>query len=511
MKVALLCAIVFGAISVAASSSHYVADEQFIQRGVPHRSSAASKAKRDANGSKVGKKEHLLKPRDETSVVRLGVDALKGALGDGAKGGETIINHYHASPNAAAAHMPGGAPMSHPPAPYYPPPAYGHDPGMAARFDKLDQKLGKLKEGHKANAQQIQIMQELQAKQMQIAHAEASGAQAAAAVPAAAKKRGMSKTKMALLGGGGLAAGYGLTKVFDTKPSDSTTAYNQQDMAALQAAGGAAPGSTPVDGYPQGADPSQGAMPQGAAGQDPSAGGAGGGSAQIADGPYRIPGSDLVWVTDRQGQYHVLKYTPQGMVEVNPPAGWQPPSAAGSGAAPGTSGGAGAPVASDGSAGASTGADGAAGGAGSAAGANPVQSGDSSSSGAGKGAGGQNPNGASQDAQTAGAAGNQSGGSPKPEYDSAAGMYYVVGPNSVKYYIDSQTGYLINANTGDVSDPKTGKIVYSAEELMNGATGNDNGAGQGQSQANGGGQSSGAGAGAGNGRMQKRSLRHRKV
>ncbi|GAC96272.1 hypothetical protein PHSY_003852 [Pseudozyma hubeiensis SY62] len=529
MKVALLCAIVFGAISAAASLSQHVPDEHFVQQTAQRRPNASSQAKRgdktnnghpedgDTNHghqkiSALNGKVHLSKRVEGASILEGAVDALRGARGDAQKGGDTVINHYHSTTDGATAHLPGGPPTAHPyPAPHYQaPPPYSqpvYDPGMAARFDKIDKKLGKLKDAHKDNSQQIRIMEELQAKQMEAASAERAGAGAAAAAPNL-KKKGFGKGALALTLAGGAAAGYGLTRMFDTKPSDSTTGYYQQDMAALQGAGGAAPGTAPVDGYPPGSDPSQGAYPQGGTAQGPAAypqggaaqtaGAAGGADNQIATGPFRIPNSDLVWVTDTRNQVHVLKMTQQGMVEVNPPPGWQPPSASGGGAAPGADSSVASSPASGGSAVAAQ--QGAGAGAAGAGGADAGASGAIASgvSGADQASFAQAQNVADEAGQNPGSAAGRSGGSPKPQFDKAAGMWYVIGPNDVQYYIDDQTGYLINANTGDVSNPKTGQILYRGDDLQNASSG----VGQGVA----GGNAAGTGAGTGKGRMQKRSL-----
>lgn len=535
MKVALLCAIVFGAISAAASLSQHIPDEHFVRQTTQRGSSASSEAKR---GDKVNHaqskrdhadhahqrtsalkdKVHLMKRVEGASILEGAVDALRGARGDAQKGGDTVINHYHSTTDGATAHLPGGPPTAHPyPAPHYQaPPPYSqpaYDPAMAARFDKIDKKLGKLKDAHKDNSQQIRIMEELQAKQMEAASAERAGAGAAAAAPNL-KKKGFGKGALALTLAGGAAAGYGLTRMFDTKPSDSTTGYNQQDMSALQGAGGAAPGTAPgtapVDGYPPGSDPAQGAYPQGGTAQGPAAypqggaaqgaGSAGGADNQIATGPFRIPNSDLVWVTDTRNQVHVLKMTQQGMVEVSPPPGWQPPSAPSGGVAPGADSSVASSPASGGSdvaaqqgAGAGAGAAGAGGALARASGADA-----SGVSGADQAGLAQNQRNTDEAGQIPGTTAGRSGDSPKPHFDKAAGMWYVVGPNNVQYYIDDQTGYLINASTGDVSNPKTGQIVYRGDDLQNASSGG----GQGVA----GGNTAGTGAGTGTGRMQKRSL-----
>ena len=156
-----------------------------------------------------------------------------------------------------------------------------------------------------------------------------------------------------------------------------------------------------------------------------------------------------------------------------PPPGWSPPGSAGGGGADGGGRAAGGAAAGGGARGAGSGA----------------------------GAGGQSTQGGSGAASTSpdsGAAASQGNGSTRPVLDPSTNMYYVVGPRNVRYYIDSESGLLINSETRDVSDPKTGKIVYTAKDLE-AASGGDSGAG------------AGAGAGSGNGRMQKRSVRHRKV
>ncbi|CDW98705.1 hypothetical protein [Sporisorium scitamineum] len=531
MKVALLCAIVFGALSVAASSSQYVADEHFVQRS--HGSAKANsgtknekpaskhqpKHQRDLT-SQAGHAEHLFKRVDGPAFLEIG-DNLASVLKK-SSGGETVINHYSGA-DAAASHFRGG-----PPPPYYhshyPPPYHGGDPATASKLEGINSKLDHLHRGQQMNAQQIELMQELQAKEM-----EKAGAASAAA--AAKPKRGYGKGAMALMLAGGALGGWGLTKVFDTKPADSTTGYNPGDMAAMQAAGGAAPGTAPVDGAPQ-----------------PSAGGQADQANPFKEGPYKIPGTGLVWVVDQQNQVHVVD--PVRQVEVSPPPGWNPYGSSGGAADGSTAGGDGADAAQQGaratqqvpgaSGGAPTtqagdsstsGVDAAQQGAratqqvpGASGGAPTTQAGDSSTSGAGQqGDGGQvaqgsgastAQNAAQQAPQDASANADLSGsGDTKPVWDPNVKRYWVVGPKNVRYYIDDSTGFLLNSETNDVSDPRTGKIVISGKELMAEAEGDGQGQGQGSggdTPGSQGGRDGGAsqgpgqdGAGAG-GRMQKR-------
>ena len=574
MKVALLSAIVFGAISAAAASSQALVEQHHVQHGAHPRSHASAKANGRAKTENASAKHHRVKhshkklhvdepppaghftslhKRQEKQVLELGdsfANALKGALGDGRKGGDTIINHYGSGATGAGAHMPGGA-YSHMPGasaymhPYgaalHPPPT---DPSMVARLEKIEKHIGKLKDAHKLNSQQIQMMEELQARQMA---SRANAEQAATLAGQTNKKRGPSKTAMVLGGAGLFGAGWGLTKLLDTKPSDSTTGYSQQDLAAVQGAGGAAPGDAPVAGYPQGAAQAAPSSTQGSSQDD------------IAVGPYPIPGTSLVWIADRQNKVHVYDQA-QNFAEVNPPAGWQPtiPSGGGAASAGGVGPGAGTGQQQTAEAGGQPTGN---------AGAPSTQYADTSA----YQTGGAQPtqNTGDQGAQGNSAPGAQSGGATtapgsvgqgsdgtKPTWDPEWKMYSVIGPDNVKYLIDNEDGLLINSVTGDFSDPKTGQIVYRGSELMNGstsggaatnggavgtgasggqtggATGAGTGIGAGTGAGTGTGAAADAGAGAGTadtgtgsgfgtaggvdagsgtGRMQKRSIRHRTV
>lgn len=516
MKVAILCAFVFGVISVAASSSQTLSDEHHL-RPSDRRGSTASAQRRDQENVKKTRFKHhldaLLAKRGESgAVAEIGENlagVLKGAVGG--KGSEAAAGHI-TSFSDAAAHVPHRIPEAHPyPAPsfepprytsHYPaPPPYGHDTTLNAKVDKIGSKLKNLKQTQAEHQKQIMLMEELQAKQMM----QADHMAAAAAPPGKLAKKGWGTGALALGVGGGLAAGYGLTKMFDTKPSDSTTGYNQEDLDALKGAGGAAPGTAPVDGAPQG----QGVAGGSAADND------------IADGPYRIPNSNLIWLTDREGQTHVLDPS-QNMAEVAPPQGWQPSGQNGGAAGSGAASGVAPPPSSDGGAG----SNGASMGRGASDQQSPAASGAISDTNAGaKTAGGDStdsssPDGNSQDGANGVAQPNQSAGGPKPVWDNNVKLWYVTSRKGTKYYIDDQTGYFINSQTGDVSDPKTGQIVYRGDELMNNGNGGDGSiAGQGQARAGGGGSAGagrsngggGASMGGDSGRMQKRSLRHRKV
>lgn len=528
MKVALLSALVFGAITVAASSSPILAEEHYVQHAGHHR---AHHSKDDAKSKKgSGKKhheakhEHLVKRVEGgAQVLEIGDNlarVLRGGEGEAKKFGENFAGHHGSPPpySVAGFHNPGGtAAFVHP----YPP----TDPATAAHLEKINKKLAKLKDTGKANAQQIELMQELQAKQMQAAN------------PAAESKlvkKGFGKA--ALIGTGVVAAGagYGLTKFFDTKPADSTTGYSQAEMQALQQAGGAAPGTAPVDG----------GAAMGAAG---GAGAAAGGAAGGLQGPYKDPATGAIYVIDAQGKTHFVDR--QGN-EIAPPAGFNDSSAAATTGATGAANGAGATgVAGATGATDATGATGAGAGTGSGAagtgvgtGAAGAEAGTGPASGAAPGAGSATgdvrsgtktgtPSGdqpaeddgtaASDAAATKGGKGQ--GSNQKPVWDSEVQMYYVIGPDGTRYYIDPSTGYLINSVTYEVSDPKTGKIIPTgaadggdskaggAQGAPGGSTAASAGAGTSAGTGAGSGANAGAGAGSGANRMTKRSIRHRKV
>ncbi|EST07658.1 hypothetical protein PSEUBRA_002751 [Kalmanozyma brasiliensis GHG001] len=547
MKVALLCAIVFGAISVAASASQAVVDDDAL-RWSKHQRFGATEQKRSQKNDKKIRFKHdlavpgrsryppftaaLIKRGESGAVAEIGenlASLLKGTANGGEKGTEAIGSHYASTSNAnVRPHIPEAHPYprpafepprysnpfeAHEPPRYsapYPAPSPARDPALTEKLDKISDKLKKLKKNQVDHQQQIMMMEELQAKQMMAEHAAGGAAGAAAAGKSA--KRGWGTGAMALAVGGGLAGGYGLTKLFDTKPSDSTTAYNAQDQAALQANGGAAQGSMPVDGAPQG---------------QAAAGGAGAAAdSDIAEGPYRVPNSNLVWLVDKEGQTHVLDPA-QNYAEVPPPKGWQPPAQGGGGnTAPSSSGANDAagsqPVSRN------SGDQQADAGAGSAPGAQAPADGaangpgpDSNTQSGADGNAPQSQNGAGQPEQGGGAP-SQGGSNPKPVWDKSTQMWYVTSPKGVRFYIDDQTGYFINSQTGDVSDPKTGKIIYRGDQLMDNGGGNG-ASGQGQAGAggpsagangqSGGGAPAGTGAGAGarGGQMRKRSLRHRKL
>ncbi len=245
MKVALLSAIVFGAISVAATTSGAIDPNYEVQQHRRARSNNAgakkeSHQKRDTAAHPGVPSEHVLSRRGETSgmlgLAEGAADLLRGGRGDAQKAGDTIV-HNHLTP----------PPAYHPP-PAYGAAAYGHaqgaaDPMLAQKLEKIDKHINKIKQSNAHTAEQVAVMQEIQAKQIM----SAKEAQAAAA-QGAGKKRGIGKGWLFGAAAGGIGLGYVGTKMFDTKPADTTTGYSPEEMQALQAAGGAAPGTIPVDG-----------------------------------------------------------------------------------------------------------------------------------------------------------------------------------------------------------------------------------------------------------------------
>ena len=348
MKVALLYAIVFGAISVAASTSQHLAGEHFVQHGSGHRPKTSSTKENSSakkkgpthhhhhdkhdhkKASKPAHAQHLLKREPPASAVAEVGENLAGVFKSFASAGERAGGERAANGLAGAGHYSPAGTYGHypPPHAYAHPNAYAPDTATTAHLERFGRKLDKLKDGQKANTEQIDLMQKLQAKQLE-------GAQGSAAA-APVVKRGPGIGKLLMMGAGGVLLGYGATKFFDTKPSDSQTGYSKGDTAAIQGAGGAAPGQAPVDGAPGGG--------QGGQGSDPG-----------FDGPYQIQGSNLVYVIDRQNTVHVLDPAQQYR-EVPPPPGWSPPGSAGGGRADGGGRAAGGAAAGGGARGAGSGA-----------------------------------------------------------------------------------------------------------------------------------------------------------
>ncbi len=154
---------------------------------------------------------------------------------------------------------------------------------LAQKLEKIDKHINKIKQSNAHTAEQVAVMQEIQAKQIMAA----KEAQAAAA-QGAGKKRGIGKGWLFGAAAGGVGLGYVGTKMFDTKPADTTTGYSPEEMQALQAAGGAAPGTIPVDG--SAGMGGAGAMPPATGGgaeysAPPAGAGAGAGAAQQAAAP----------------------------------------------------------------------------------------------------------------------------------------------------------------------------------------------------------------------------------
>ncbi|KAJ1028622.1 hypothetical protein NDA16_001788 [Ustilago loliicola] len=508
MKVALLSAIVFGAISAAASSSQALADDHYIRQSAHayHRSHSSDKEKSGTKSKFTPSERHSgpLVKRLEEGTFEIGknaADFLKSAVEGGKKSGDTIINHYGASTSAsenAAGHMRGGAgnPHTYPP-PYSPPRAYpypaphaGFDPAASEKLERISTRIDKLKNAQKLNSQQIGLIQEMEARKMMMEGASPSGQGAAAAQQT---KHGFGAGTLALAAGVGVGGGWLGSKIFDTKPATPDTAYSPEDLAALQGAGGAAPGTVPVDGTASGPPP-QGGQGQsqggGDGGQGQSQGGGDGGQSQIL-GPYFDQATGTRYVVDGKGYFHFLGLNNK---EIDPPPGWSATGPLSSG-----TGGAG-PAA--------------VGGAGSAGG-----NGAGSAQAAGNGAAGAPQDSAVFPSQ---AGGDQSGSKVKPIWDPQNQMFYVIGPNNVKFYIDNGSGYLINSVTMDVSDPKTGQIIMKGDEVLNGSSdggdaaggntagsgagGNTDGSAAGNAAGNAAGGDSRGHAGGDTGRMTKRSI-----
>ncbi|KAJ1593313.1 hypothetical protein NDA11_007198 [Ustilago hordei] len=531
MKVALLSAIVFGAISAAASSSHVLADEYYLQNFAHAHYPSYSSAKKSTKKSKDFKSEYqhseyqsehhskhhisktaplLLKRVNAGNTLEIGEGAanvIKSALEGGKKSGDTIINHYGTSTSESlGGHFHPGSggnpqaysPYAHPPyahPPYahpYPPPqaAGGTDALLHAKVDKIGRKFTKLKGAQIENTKQIQIIQEMQARTMMEEQAGgARGATAAKGDPEAQqKKRSFGKGSMFLTAAGGLTAGVIGTKMLDSKPAVPDTAYSPQDMAAIQQASAGTPGGATIDG-----PTAQGGQGQGES-QGGGGGGSGGGQPEFL-GPYFDQATQTRYIIDGEGYYHFLG---SGNHEIRPPPGWSkngPVRDDGSGGAETDDGSNGQQEAAGGAAGGGAAGGGAAGGG--AAGGGVARGADS---GPAAGFPQTSANGADVAPQRdrqfpSSAEGGQSDSSNKPIWDNTIKMYYVVGPNGVKFYIDTETGYLVNSVTLDISDPKTGQIIMSGKDVMKGSSTGPGGA-------------AGGNAGGNAGRMKKRSIRH---